>query len=67
MRDDGQPATRRFLKRRTPRAAVSWWLAYARYEPRDFLYVAPRRLGCSLFGWHNPTCVGRPAPHPRRW
>lgn len=49
------------------RTGLQWWLGYALHEPRDFAYAAPRRLACRLAGWHNPTCVGRPAPHPRRW
>lgn len=49
------------------RTGLRWWIGYALYEPRDFAYAAPRRLACRLFRWHNPTCIGRPAPHPRRW
>ncbi|MEU9661913.1 hypothetical protein [Streptomyces chartreusis] len=49
------------------RTGPGWWIGYALYEPRDFAYAAPRRLACRLFHWHNPTCIGRPAPHPRRW
>lgn len=49
------------------RTGLAWWLGYALHEPRDFAYAAPRRLACRLFGRHNPTCIGRPAPHPRRW
>lgn len=45
----------------------AWWIGYALYEPREFVYVVPRRIACRLLRWHNPTCVGRPAPHPRRW
>ncbi|MBK3556287.1 hypothetical protein JHN55_07005 [Streptomyces sp. MBT56] len=44
----------------------TYWLRYLISEPREFAYVAPRRLACRL-GRHNPTCVGRRAPHPRRW
>jgi uncharacterized circularly permuted ATP-grasp superfamily protein len=43
------------------------WLGHALHEPRDFAYTAPRRLACTLFGRHNPTCIGQPAPHPRTW
>lgn len=43
------------------------WIGHALHEPRDFAYAAPRRIACRLFGWHNPTCVGRGEPHPRRW
>ncbi|WP_406420025.1 hypothetical protein [Streptomyces sp. NBC_00842] len=46
---------------------AAWWLGYALHEPRDFAYAMPRRIACHVFGRHNPTCVGRPAPHPRRW
>ncbi|MER7967685.1 hypothetical protein ABTX35_01480 [Streptomyces sp. NPDC096080] len=46
---------------------LTWWLGYALHEPREFTYVAPRRVACRLLGRHNPTCIGRPAPHPRRW
>lgn len=49
------------------RSALAYWLRYAFGEPRDFAYSAPRRIACHLFGRHNLTCVGRPAPHPRRW
>lgn len=49
------------------RTGLAWWLGYAVYEPREFAYSAPRRLACRLFGRHNPTCVGRTAPHPRTW
>lgn len=49
------------------RTGPAWWIGYTIHEPREFLYAAPRRLACRLLGWHNPTCVGRPAPHPRRW
>ncbi|MFR0354155.1 hypothetical protein [Streptomyces sediminimaris] len=49
------------------RSGLCRWIGYALHEPREFVYSAPRRIACRLFGWHNPTCVGRPAPHPRRW
>jgi hypothetical protein len=49
------------------RTGLAWWIGYALHEPREFTYTAPRRLACRLFGQHNPTCIGRPAPHPRRW
>lgn len=49
------------------RRGLARWIGYALHEPREFIYTAPRRVACHLFGWHNPTCVGRPAPHPRRW
>lgn len=49
------------------RTGLAWWIGYALHEPREFAYTAPRRLACRLLGWHNPTCIGRPAPHPRRW
>lgn len=49
------------------RTGPAWWIGYALHEPREFVYATPRRLACRLFGWHNPTCVGCPAPHPRRW
>lgn len=49
------------------RTGLSWWIGYALHEPREFAYSAPRRLACRAFGRHNPTCVGRPSPHPRRW
>ncbi|MGW0795178.1 hypothetical protein [Streptomyces sp. NPDC002692] len=51
----------------TARKGFAWWLGYALHEPREFVYVAPRRVACHLFARHNPTCVGLPAPHPRRW
>ncbi|MDX5563738.1 hypothetical protein PYK79_10785 [Streptomyces sp. ID05-04B] len=37
---------------------VAYWLGYAVHEPRDFVYCAPRRIACRLFGWHNVTCRG---------
>lgn len=49
------------------RTGITWWLGYLRHEPRDFLYAAPRRLACRLLQRHNDTCIGKPAPHPRRW
>lgn len=49
------------------RTGIAWWLGYALHEPRDFAYTAPRRIACRVLRQHNPTCVGRPAPHPRRW
>ncbi|MFJ2178901.1 hypothetical protein ACIOHE_39160 [Streptomyces sp. NPDC087851] len=49
------------------RTGVSWWLGYALHEPGEFAYTAPRRIACRVLGRHNPTCIGRPAPHPRRW
>ncbi|MEV1063392.1 hypothetical protein [Streptomyces sp. NPDC050263] len=49
------------------RTGLRWWLGYALHEPRDFAYAAPRRLACTLLGQHNPTCIGRRAPHPRTW
>ncbi|MEV7712302.1 hypothetical protein [Streptomyces sp. NPDC088270] len=49
------------------RTGAAWWIGYALHEPRDFAYTAPRRVACRLLGRHNPTCVGRPAPHPRKW
>ncbi|MFE2941027.1 hypothetical protein ACFXKG_18480 [Streptomyces sp. NPDC059255] len=51
----------------TARTGLSWWLGYALHEPREFAYVTPRRIACRVLGRHNPTCIGRPAPHPRRW
>lgn len=48
------------------RTGLAWWIGYAIHEPSEFAYVAPRRIACHL-GRHNPTCVGRAAPHPRRW
>jgi len=44
-----------------------YWLRFLISEPREFAYVVPRRVACRLFSRHNPTCIGRPAPHPRRW
>ncbi|MFF9215613.1 hypothetical protein [Streptomyces viridosporus] len=49
------------------RTGLAWWIGYALHEPREFAYTAPRRIACRLLGRHNPTCIGRPAPHPRRW
>lgn len=49
------------------RTGLARWIGYALHEPRDFAYTAPRRIACRVFGRHNPTCVGRPAPHPRKW
>jgi len=49
------------------RTGPARWIGYAIHEPREFTYTAPRRLACRLFGRHNPTCIGLPAPHPRRW
>ncbi|MFE1925811.1 hypothetical protein ACFW91_24970 [Streptomyces asoensis] len=49
------------------RSGLGRWLGYARHEPRDFAYTAPRRIACRLLGRHNPTCIGLPAPHPRTW
>ncbi|MGW4731670.1 hypothetical protein ACWEQC_21310 [Streptomyces shenzhenensis] len=49
------------------RTGLAWWIGYALHEPRDFAYAAPRRIACRLLGRHNPTCVGRAEPHPRRW
>jgi hypothetical protein len=49
------------------RTVLEYWLRYAISEPCDFTYCAPRRIACSLLGWHNTTCVGRSAPHPRSW
>ena len=49
------------------RSAALYWLRYALAEPCEFAYLVPRRIACHVFSWHNVTCVGRPAPHPRRW
>lgn len=46
---------------------LEYWLRYLISEPREFTYAVPRRIACRLLGRHNDTCVGRPAPHPRRW
>lgn len=51
----------------TARTGLAWWIGYALAEPREFTYVAPRRAACHLFSRHNPTCIGRGEPHPRRW
>ncbi|MFF7899969.1 hypothetical protein ACFZCV_14410 [Streptomyces sp. NPDC007920] len=40
-----------------------YWLRFAIGEPREFIYVVPRRIACRL-GWHNVTCRGR-RDHPR--
>ncbi|WP_143203958.1 hypothetical protein [Streptomyces kebangsaanensis] len=49
------------------RTGPAFWISYLLHEPRDFVYCVPRRIACRLLGRHNPTCLGRPAPHPRRW
>ncbi|MFJ3044031.1 hypothetical protein [Streptomyces tendae] len=49
------------------RTGPAWWIGYALYELTEFAYVVPRRVACRLLGRHNPTCIGRAAPHPRRW
>lgn len=46
---------------------VTRTLRYILREPRDAAYSLPRRAACRLFGWHNLTCRGLPAPHPRNW
>ncbi|MFE5258250.1 hypothetical protein [Streptomyces coelicoflavus] len=46
---------------------LEYWARFLLGEPHEFAYVVPRRIACHLLGRHNPTCVGRPAPHPRRW
>lgn len=43
-----------------------YWLRFLLGEPREFVYVVPRRIACRLFGRHNVTCRGR-RDHPRRW
>ncbi|WP_148019696.1 hypothetical protein [Streptomyces sp. OR43] len=43
------------------------WLNYLLSEPREAAYCIPRRIACRLFSWHNVTCRGLPAPHPRSW
>ncbi|WP_055526023.1 hypothetical protein [Streptomyces graminilatus] len=58
------PRNTRWTARRP--GSLTWWLGYALHQPREFAYVAPRRIACRL-GQHNPTCIGRAAPHPRRW
>jgi hypothetical protein len=44
--------------------APAYWLLFALSEPREFAYVAPRRIACRLLRRHNVTCRGR-ADHPR--
>jgi hypothetical protein len=48
------------------RSAAEYWARFLIGEPREFAYVAPRRLACRLLGRHNITCHGR-TDHPRRW
>ncbi|MFZ3569431.1 hypothetical protein ACNYS0_20995 [Streptomyces sp. BH034] len=57
----------RYHYRTECRTAAEYWLRFALAEPHEFAYVVPRRIACRLLGRHNPTCAGRPAPHPRRW
>lgn len=45
---------------------LEYWLRLLFGEPREFVYVVPRRLACRVFDRHNLTCVGR-IDHPRRW
>ncbi|WP_225080459.1 MULTISPECIES: hypothetical protein [unclassified Streptomyces] len=44
---------------------LAYWLRFAIGEPREFIYVVPRRIACRLLRWHNVTCRGR-RDHPRR-
>lgn len=49
------------------RTGPSYWLGYLRHDWHEAAYTIPRRIACRVLRRHNPTCVGRPAPHPRRW
>jgi hypothetical protein len=45
---------------RLDHTGLGYWLRHLRYEPRDFAFVAPRRIACRLLRRHNITCRGRP-------
>ncbi|GHH87828.1 hypothetical protein [Streptomyces capitiformicae] len=62
-----RPTVPRWYQYSYTATGLEYWLRFLIGEPREFVYVVPRRLACRLFKWHSPTCVGRGAPHPRRW
>lgn len=43
------------------------WIRGTLDDPRSTAARIPGRLACRLLRRHNWTCIGRPAPHPRRW
>lgn len=62
-----QPPPPRWYEYSYTATGAEYWLRFLLGKSREFAYVVPRRIACRLLGRHNVTCVGRTAPHPRRW
>ncbi|MBL3669063.1 hypothetical protein JL475_24330 [Streptomyces sp. M2CJ-2] len=60
-----QPPPPRWYEYSYTATGAEYWLRFLIGEPREFVYVVPRRIACRLFRWHNVTCRGR-RDHPRR-